>query len=114
MERFAFHIPNHFIREGEVWACANYNFKRELMKAFAESGEGYFFTVTAKRFLMGSEFPFAVIVVYETNDSGCLYSDIFMELVRKYHSALKQEQYYYERGDMLVHFEIGGQDDENG
>ncbi len=42
-----------------------------------------------------------------------MYTDIFMELVCKYHSELKQECYYYERGDLLIKLEIGGRDDES-
>ncbi len=57
MEKFVFHIPSHCIHEDEVWACANYNFKRELIGAFTEVGDDYFFIVPAKKFSGVSSVP---------------------------------------------------------
>ncbi len=111
--KLVFHLPSYCIHENEVWACANYNFKRELVEAFAKAGNDYFYLIPAKKFLGGIEFPFEMLVVYDTEDSGCLYTDIFIELVCKYHSELKQECYYYERGDVLVNVRIGGCEDES-
>ncbi len=112
MDKFIFHIPSHYIYDGSIYACDSSDFKRELVGAFTEAGADYYFIVPAKRFLRGIEFPFEMLVVYDTDESGCLYTDIFIELVCKYHSELKQDYYYYEHGDKLVHLEIGGCDDE--
>ncbi len=113
MDKFVFHIPSHYIHDGSIYACDSSGFKRELVEAFTEAGNDYFFIVPAKKFLRGMEFPFEMLVVYDTEESGCLYTDIFIELVCKYHGELKQDCYYYERGDVLVNLKIGGRDDES-
>ena len=112
MEKFTFHIPSHYIYDGSIYACDSSDFKRELIDSFTKAGDDYFYIVPAKRFLRGIEFPFEMFVVYDTDDSGCLYTDIFIELVCKYHSELKQEVYFYERNSVLVNLKIGGCDDE--
>lgn len=114
MEKFVFHIPNFCIIGGSISACDTSDFKRELVDAFTKAGDNYFYIVPAKGFLRGIEFPFEMLVLYDTKDTECLYTDIFIELVCKCHSELKQEQYYYERGSVLVNLKIGGCGDYEG
>lgn len=114
MDKFVFHIPSYYTYDGSIYACDSSDFKRELVDAFTKAGNNYFYIIPAKRFLRGIEFPFEMLVLYDTKNTECLYTDIFIELVCKYHSELKQDCYYYERGNVFVNLKIGGCEDEEG
>lgn len=98
--KIAYHIPLYYENNGKLVSCYTEDFKNDLLKTLHNRGVSHIQLHTIKVEKSDKFVEEELLIFWSDNLKD--FSNLFIELVTKYHSDLVQKEYYYEFDSNLV------------
>lgn len=98
--KITYHIPLYYENQGKLITTYSSDFRAECLQTLHKLGVSHIqlHTIKVKRL---DKFIEEELLIFWSDDLG-YFSNLFIELVTKYHSDLCQQEYFYEFDSNLV------------